>query len=427
VTTADAHDGDATSVRLRELDIWAVSGAMALTGRPATPLGPPAGLVAKLDTVAEVLRRRAAALGDPVAIDPVALLGERAAISGLSRRGAVSCGGATRLLRAEDGWFALSLARPDDVELVPALLERDDLGDQTWEVIAGAVASGAADELVARGRLLGLPVAALPDVPPIAELAHPPLAPLPVRATRVAGPAPTTRWLADMLVADLSSLWAGPLCASLLGSAGAQVVKVESTSRPDGARSGPRTFLDLLNAGKRGFAVDFRTSEGARALQALLERVDVVIEGSRPRALEQLGIDARALVAGGGPRVWVSITGHGRSGQQRDRVAFGDDAAVAGGLVARDDVGPCFCADAIADPCTGLIAAAAALDALSAGGRWVLDASLAGVAAHLAGPTIPVPAGTTAPGPPRHRAPSGAAPGLGEHTAELCARIGIAP
>ena len=38
------------------------------------------------------------------------------------------------------------------------------------------------------------------------------------------------------LVVDLSALWAGPLCAHLLGLAGARVVKVESLGRPDGAR-----------------------------------------------------------------------------------------------------------------------------------------------------------------------------------------------
>jgi hydroxymethylglutaryl-CoA lyase len=43
-----------------------------------------------------------------------------------------------------------------------------------------------------------------------------------------------------------------------------------------------------------------------------------------------------------------------------DRVAFGDDAAVGGGLVVWDADGPCFCADAVADPVAGLVAAAAA-------------------------------------------------------------------
>ena len=84
----------------------------------------------------------------------------------------------------------------------------------------------------------------------------------------------------------------------------------------------------------------------------------------------------------------MSITGHGRTGAGRDRVAFGDDAAVAGALVVADEAGPCFCADAAADPAAGVAAAAACLDALAVGGRWVLDVAMADVAASLAGPTL---------------------------------------
>jgi crotonobetainyl-CoA:carnitine CoA-transferase CaiB-like acyl-CoA transferase len=225
-----------------------------------------------------------------------------------------------------------------------------------------------------------------------------------------------------IVVVELGSLWAGPLCGSLLAAAGADVIKVESTGRPDGARSGPSAFFDLLNGGKRSVALDLATADGARALRALLAGADVVIEASRPRALEQLGIDAPALVAGDGPRAWVSITGHGRTGSAREWVAFGDDAAVAGGLVAWDDAGPVFCADAVADPTTGVVAAVAALEALAAGGRHLLDVPLAAVAAHLAGPTLPVPAGVTV-AEPHVRAVSAPGPRLGEHTEEVLAEV----
>jgi hypothetical protein len=125
---------------------------------------------------------------------------------------------------------------------------------------------------------------------------------------------------------------------------------------------------------------------------------------------------------GRGPRAWVSISGHGRGPDARHRVAFGDDAAVAGGLVAWDTGGPCFCADAVADPATGLTAAAAAAAALAGGGRWTIDVALAGVAAHLAGPTVAVP-GDLAPAPPRSRPRLGAGPALGADTASLLSAL----
>jgi crotonobetainyl-CoA:carnitine CoA-transferase CaiB-like acyl-CoA transferase len=405
---------------------WAASGAMALTGRSgAPPLGPPAPLVPHLAAV--LLGRGARRAGRTVDLDPVALLGERAALAGLERRGDTSCGGSTRLLPVADGWLAVSLARPDDVDAVPAWLELDGAFDaiDPWATIGPVVAGRHGHDLVERAGLLGLPVSALPAEAAGATSARRSaarFASLPVPATAVAGPPRAPRPLTDLLVVDLSALWAGPLCAGLLGSAGARVVKVESTRRPDGARSGPAAFFDLLNAGKRSVALDLRSRHGVGLLHRLLQTADVVVEASRPRALEQMGIVAAELLGRGGPSIWVSITGYGRTGGARERVAFGDDAAVAGGLVVRDAVGPCFCADAIADPTTGLIAAAAVLEALAAGGRWLLDVAMAEVAAHLAGPPLPRFDVDTVT-PPRARTAPGAAAPLGADTAAVVAAL----
>jgi hypothetical protein len=382
----------------RDLDVeedpvvaWARSGAMALTGRPdGPPLGPPSPLVPGLRAIADVLAERTGHTGPTVRVDPIALLGERAAMAGLRRGGAVSCGGGTRLLEAADGWIAVSLTRPEDLESVPAWLGVD----ATWPSISAAVADRSTADVVDQGVLLGLPVAALgtQPVPPPG---------LPVTATRLSAD-PPARGVAGARVVDLTSLWAGPLCGSLLADGGARVTKVESTTRPDGARRGTRAFFDLLQAGNETATVDITTEDGRQQLAARLAGADIVLEASRPRALEQLGIDRDELLREGGPQVWVSITGYGRVGPARDRVAFGDDASIAGGLVAWDEVGPCFCADAVADPATGLTAAAAVADALSVGGRWTIDIALASVAAHLAGPTLPVPDGLEA-APPRAR------------------------
>jgi crotonobetainyl-CoA:carnitine CoA-transferase CaiB-like acyl-CoA transferase len=213
--------------------------------------------------------------------------------------------------------------------------------------------------------------------------------------------------LADApLVVDLSALWAGPLCSHLLQLQGARVVKVESVGRPDGARADDTGFFDLLNHGKASVALDLAGPD----LRSLLAAADVVIEGSRPRALRQLGLDAEALLGGRGPRVWVSITGHGRADPMAQRVGFGDDTAAAGGLVLLDERGPVF------------VAAAAVTERLAAGGTWLLDVSLAGVAAAAAVPeprAVPV---ADAP-PPRSRPVAGPAPALGADTATVLARL----
>jgi crotonobetainyl-CoA:carnitine CoA-transferase CaiB-like acyl-CoA transferase len=383
---------------------WAASGAMALTGLPDVPLGPPERLV---DGVED--------LGRPFPnLDALALLGERAAHMALWRRGSTSCGGSCRLFASSGGHLAVSLARDEDFEAIPAWLELDRVpanAPAAWSAVADAVASRDRDELVARATLLGLPVALVGEAAERTAVDRITLGPAPPREP------------AGLTVVDLSALWAGPLCGDLLARSGAYVIKVESPARPDGARRGPAAFFDLLNGRKRSVALDFRHPEGIEALRALIARADVVIEASRPRALEQLGIRAADEVRGRGPQVWVSITGYGRT-DAGSRVAFGDDAAAGGGLVVWHEGTAMFCADAVADPVTGLAAANACLRALASGGRWLLDVSMAGVCASLAGPTLSAPA-DLAVEPPRAREIAQRAPELGADTAQVLTELGL--
>jgi hypothetical protein len=407
----DVHASDAA---------WAASGGMALTGWPDdAPLLAPRGLMRDVSRLGARITAATSALGRRVELDWPALLGERAALSGFGRQGDRSCGGATRLLPVPDGWLAVALARASDVDLLPAWLERAIASDDPWPDVARILRERAAAGLVERAALLGLPVGRLGEVAAAGPA---------VRAAALAA-APARSSLEGSLVVDLSSLWAGPLCAHLLGLAGARVVKVESTTRPDSARFGPAAFFALLHHGHQSVVLDLGSTGGQGALAELLDRADVVIEASRPRALAQLGIDAAGVLARGRAAAWVSITGHGRRGPAGARVAFGDDAAVAGGLVARDSAGrPCFCADAVADPLAGLSAAAAALEALQAGGCWLLDVALARVAASASAdppppPTAGLAAAAGAVAPPRARRVTGEAPPLGAHTAAVLAEL----
>ena len=103
-----------------------------------------------------------------------------------------------------------------------------------------------------------------------------------------------------------------------------------------------------------------------------LERADVVVTSARPAALERLGLSAERLKR----KTWVAITAHGAVGCGALRVGFGDDCAVAGGLVAWVDGAPRFMGDALADPLTGVEAALAVLG----GGRGLIDMAMSRVA-----------------------------------------------
>jgi hypothetical protein len=365
---------------------WAESGSMALTGHSdGAPRFGPDGVVHAAQGAMLALRALAGGPGPVSEIDPLGLLGERAAHFGWLRRGRSSVGGSCRLLRTLGGWIALNLARPEDWELLPAWLERP---ASTWAHVEPFAAASSLTTLVERARLLGLPVSAcgggwVPrDEPPPWRVAS--LGP------RCSQRSPSQR----PRVVDLSSLWAGPLATHLLERAGADVVKVESIERPDGSRRGPASFFDALNAGKHSVALGFGTAEGRSQLARLIDSADIVVESARPRALKQLGIDAESWVTARPGRTWVAITGYGRGEPQANWVAFGDDAAVAAGLAeaVRDPEGPLFCGDAIADPLTGLHAAVAALGAFRTGGGQLLDINLCDVACAALKSGEPTPA-----------------------------------
>ena len=379
---------------------WAASGAMWLTGHPnGPPLSPAAAVVPALEAVAEELSGLAAAGGHGMQVDVGTLLSGRAALRGLGRRGRTSANGSCRLLPVADGWVAVNLARPTDVEAVGALIGRTVDGDP-WAVLERAAAGLPSDVLIERAALLGVPAAVLPagrSRSPAGSgdtgggTGSPTPGHRPPYVVHQLGEPDAEPPMRPPLVVDLSAMWAGPLCAHLLGRAGMRVVKIESTRRPDGARAGHPGFFDWLHGGHDSVALDFSTSTGRDALAQLVARADVVLESSRPRALRQLGIDAATVLAARPGTTWISITGYGREGADGDRVAFGDDAAAAAGLVAHDHEGlPVFCGDAIADPITGLFAALAALRSQAAGGGRLVEVTMVGaVSAALA---TPVPA-----------------------------------
>ncbi len=219
---------------------WLESGVVALSG-----FVPPGCAATRAREWASELERRSSSWGRPVRVDGARLLAERAALTGATGHGSVSAGGACRLLRCVDGWVAVSLPRPSDLELVGALIEG--AASDPWEGVREWVASRPGAAVVDRARLLGLAAGV------VGEGAAPLLMP----------PDCAAGGRGSLRVVDFSSLWAGPLGSSLLGLAGARVVKVETVGRPDGARRGEPRFYQLLHAGHE--SLHLRSGAGGRS------------------------------------------------------------------------------------------------------------------------------------------------------------------
>lgn len=356
--------------------MWARSGLMYLTGHSdGPPLVMPAFLPACAEGVVAALENISGTSLTAIT-DPPALLGERAALQNLTRSGGCTMGGSGRFMCAADGWVMFNLPRADDWSLVAAAFGGSGLAD--WHSLARSCARDGVAALVTRAREVG--IAAAPFQVP-GNTVKP-------WCRAVAAAPRTARPSQQPIVVDLSSLWAGPLSASLLGMLGAQVTKVETATRRDGAHRGSPALYRLLNAEKELLVLDLANAGGLDRLHALLAVADIVVESARPRGLIQMGIEAEQIVAARPGMVWLSITAYGRTEPEGNWIGFGDDTAVAAGfsaLLPDDAEGPILCADAIADPLTGLHAALAAWDAWITGRGGLISVALRNVAAHCIG------------------------------------------
>ena len=371
---------------------------MSLTGESSgPPRQVPVGVTLRMEQLATIIGEMTG-----LSIDGPALLGERAAIAGYTRQGNRSVGGHAQLVESIDKPICINFARPDDLLLIPAWLQEEIDPNNRMEVLS-SLKKFESQQLMKQADLLGIPL----GVPDVEEYEYP--------AYLTEGKKSKKR-AESTLVIEFGSLWASPLCGDLLRRSGCRVIKIESLSRPDGARRGPPGFFDLLNGGKESLALDFKDDSSLKFLRKIVKEADVIVEGSRPRALRQLGVDAETEVENG--KVWISITGYGRTGPRSKGVAFGDDAAVSGGLFLKDPLS--FIADAVADPSAGLLAAVIALSALESEIGWLIEVPLSAVANWICGTgEVPKESERDVVAEPRARKIKTNAPEIGQHNSEL--------
>ena len=128
---------------------------------------------------------------------------------------------------------------------------------------------------------------------------------------------------------DLTTTLAGPSATRVLADFGAEVIKVESRARVDGARLGPPFRHDALdpdasgyfatcNAGKESFALDLKHPSSRQVLRDLVMVSDVLVESFTPGVMARLGFDVDAL-HGWNPE--LIIASHSLQGQDGPRSA----------------------------------------------------------------------------------------------------------
>jgi crotonobetainyl-CoA:carnitine CoA-transferase CaiB-like acyl-CoA transferase len=169
-------------------------------------------------------------------------------------------------------------------------------------------------------------------------------------------------------ILDMTSFWAGPLTGHTLALLGAEVIHLESATRPDGARlvgGVPQTedrywergpIFAALNTNKKSMTIDLGDQRGIDLVRRLVKTCDVVVENYTPRVLDQLGLSFETLRRERPDLIMLRMPGFGLDGPWRDLSAFAfviEDAAGLTWLTGHPDILP-FEPYCVGDPNAGL-------------------------------------------------------------------------
>jgi crotonobetainyl-CoA:carnitine CoA-transferase CaiB-like acyl-CoA transferase len=173
-------------------------------------------------------------------------------------------------------------------------------------------------------------------------------------------------------VLDISTVYAAPITAMLLGDYGADVIKVEHP-RGDPARShgankdGHGLWWKVISRNKRCVTLNLGTPEGQQILRDLVVDADVVVENFRPGVLEKWGLGPEQLHSLNPGLIMLRVTGFGQTGPYARRRAFGTLAEAMSGFAHQtgdEDGPPTLPPFGLADGVTGIAGAFAVMTAL---------------------------------------------------------------
>lgn len=136
--------------------------------------------------------------------------------------------------------------------------------------------------------------------------------------------------LSDIRVIDMSTIVAAPSAAMHLGDAGADVIKVENPSAPDGLRdwgvireTGVQPWYAIVGRNKYPVTINLKSDDGKRLFQELVLKSDVLIENMRPGVMERLGMGAETLLELNPGLIIGKVSGYGQTGPYAMKPGFG--------------------------------------------------------------------------------------------------------
>lgn len=127
--------------------------------------------------------------------------------------------------------------------------------------------------------------------------------------------------LSVVRVAEFSWVIAGPLASKYLALMGAEVIKVESRKRPE-FRQRDGSF-PVLNHNKKSCSLDLSKPRARTIAREIVRRSAIVVENFGTGVMDRLGLGYEALSREQPDLIMLSCSGLGRTGPDRDKLAFG--------------------------------------------------------------------------------------------------------
>ncbi len=158
-----------------------------------------------------------------------------------------------------------------------------------------------------------------------------------------------TSALKGLKVLDFSTLLPGPFATLYLADLGAEVIHIESPTRPDLVRlfppyaNGQATSHSYLNRNKQSVTLDLKDPASIAQVKEKISEYDIVIEQFRPGVMQRLGLDYQTLSEINPRLIYCSITGYGQSGTYKDKAGHDINYIALSGIAGhcgRQDSGP---------------------------------------------------------------------------------------
>jgi formyl-CoA transferase len=137
----------------------------------------------------------------------------------------------------------------------------------------------------------------------------------------------TTGPLDGIRVLEVANWLAAPAGCALLADFGADVVKVEPPGGEPyrgygGVQTGFNYFFELDNRGKRGMTLDLDNPTAREVIYRLLPQMDVFVTNLLAGRRERYGLTYEELVKHRQDLIFVSVTGYGSEGPDRNRPGY---------------------------------------------------------------------------------------------------------